>query len=50
MPISYNSQDECWEDSNDPAFWVDMTPEGGEPTEEFATQEDFWKWYRIPVK
>jgi len=43
--ICYNSMAEAWIDDEDDSFYVDMTPEGGEPDFEFETQEEFWNWY-----
>lgn len=43
--ILYDDMSEKWIDENDPAFGVSMTPDGGCPSEEFETQEDFWRWY-----
>jgi len=46
MTIFYAQDKEQWEDTEDPSFSVDMTPEGGvDDLPEFATQDDFWKWY-----
>ena len=46
--ILYNTMNECWIDTDDASFVVAMTPEAGEPSEEFSTKEDFWLWYNSP--
>ena len=44
--IFYASDSEQWEDTEDPTFIVDMTPEGeADGFPEFATKAEFWKWY-----
>jgi hypothetical protein len=45
--IFYDEYYEEWEDTEDPKFKVDMTPEGPKENYEkkFNNQEEFWDWY-----
>ena len=44
-PIFWDPMCEGFVDENNPDFFVDYTPEGGEPEQEFDTQEEFLRWY-----